>query len=180
MVCDDQLVKQAISGNEDAFRQLVDRYKAYIFAIVLNFIKDHFEAENVAQEVFLQIYRSLPCYRSQNFKGWIARIAVNKALDWQRAEKKRNVQPQLVLEDWPQRCSATPEELIARKEEIRYLREICSALPSVYRCTVEKFYLEGKSQQQIAQEEGTTIKTVESRLYRARNLLKEKWKEAEL
>lgn len=180
MVCDEQLVKQAISGNEEAFRQLVERYKAYIFAIVLNFIKDHFEAENVAQEVFLQIYRSLPSYRFQSFKSWIARIAVNKALDWQRTEKKRNMQHQPVLDDWPDQRCATPEELIEKKEEIRCLREICSALPSVYRCTVEKFYMEGKSQQQIAQEEGTTIKTIESRLYRARNLLKEKWKEAEL
>lgn len=81
---DMELIKQTLSGNEEAFAKIIDRYKGYIFAVILNFIKEHDEAENIAQEVFLQIYISLPEYKTQNFKGWIGKIAANKAIDWKR------------------------------------------------------------------------------------------------
>ena len=55
MICDEELINQALLGNEEAFAKIIDRYKGYIFAVILNFIKEHDEAENIAQEVFLQI-----------------------------------------------------------------------------------------------------------------------------
>lgn len=179
MVCEEELVKQALSGDEEAFRQLIEKYKAYIFAIVLNFVPDSFEAENVAQEVFLQIYRSLPQYRFNSFKSWVGRIAANKALDWKRAQKRKvNEQPlyldTLVVNNMSP-LTKNPEFVFLQNEEIRRIREICDELPEIYRTTVEKFYIEGKSRLQIAEEEKTTIKTIESRLYRGRKMLSEKW-----
>jgi DNA-directed RNA polymerase specialized sigma24 family protein len=85
MVCDDeQRVQRFLSGDQEAFREIVDVYKAYVFAIILNFVKQQDEAENVVQEVFMQIYRSLPQYRFQSFKSWIGKISITKAIDWQR------------------------------------------------------------------------------------------------
>ena len=52
MDLDNELIKQTLSGKEYAFEKIVDKYKGYIFAIILNFINDHNEAENIAQEVF--------------------------------------------------------------------------------------------------------------------------------
>lgn len=202
MVCDEQHIKRVLSGDEEAFREIVETYKAYVFAIILNFIDDRFEAENIAQEVFLQTYRSLPQYRFQSFKGWIGRIAVNKALDYRRKEDKRKAEmPVACLEERiagggrgglalaNRLClegntiifsgHVSPEEIVVKKEEMRRIGELCRSLPEIYRTTLEKFYLQGKNQQEIAEEEGTSVRTVESRLYRARSMLREKWKEGE-
>lgn len=61
-----QLVWRSRQGDQEAFAQIVNLYKAYVFAVILNFVGETDEAENIAQEVFLQIYRSFPRYRSQN------------------------------------------------------------------------------------------------------------------
>ncbi|HHU30868.1 MAG TPA: RNA polymerase sigma factor, partial [Firmicutes bacterium] len=58
MSLEDILIKRAAAGDKEAFEQLVDKYKGYVFAIILNLTKDDFHAENIAQEVFLQVYLS--------------------------------------------------------------------------------------------------------------------------
>ena len=83
------LIKKAKEGDQAAFEEIVELYKNYVFAIILNFIKDYNEVENVAQEVFLQIFISLPKYKSDNFKGWIGRISSNKSIDWIRRKKSK-------------------------------------------------------------------------------------------
>lgn len=178
MVCDDeQRVQRFLSGDQEAFREIVDVYKAYVFAIILNFVKQQDEAENVAQEVFMQIYRSLPQYRFQSFKSWIGKIATTKAIDWQRKQAKLSrEEPRMdLLEIIGTGGTHTPEEILLQEEKQKRVWEVCRELPAAYRRTIIKFYLEGKSYQQIAQEEGTTVKTVESRLYRARSIFKERW-----
>jgi RNA polymerase sigma factor (sigma-70 family) len=83
----DNLVQRCLDGEQDAFTLLVEKYKGYVFAIILSFVRDEETAKDIAQEVFLQVYRSLASYRQQNFKGWIGRITANKAIDYKR--KKR-------------------------------------------------------------------------------------------
>ena len=179
---DIELIKQTLQGNDDAFEKIVDRYKGYVFAIILNFIKDHGEAENIVQEVFLQIYISLPKYKFDNFKGWIGRIAANKAIDWIR-EKKVKFKEQTMensemvmdregLNEWD-----TPEDILIQKENRKKIHRICKSIPPIYEVAIIKFYFEEKSYEEIAKEESTTVKTIASRLYRGRNMLREKWRE---
>ncbi|WZL73256.1 sigma-70 family RNA polymerase sigma factor [Clostridiaceae bacterium 35-E11] len=181
MVCDEELVKQCLSGDENAFRQIIERYKAYVFAIILNFIKDHNEVENIAQEVFLQVYRSLPQYRFQSFKAWIGKIATTKAIDWKRSKtrtalEQTGVDIENYIVDKHDLCK-TPEEILLEKENSQQVFEICKNMPEIYSSVMVKFYLQGKSYKQIAAEDNAPLKTIESRLYRARNLFKEKWRE---
>ncbi|NLY86225.1 MAG: hypothetical protein GX077_07725 [Tissierellia bacterium] len=86
---DIQLIKRVLAGEKAAFEKIVEKYKGYVFAIIFNFIKDYDEAENIAQEVFLQIYISLPEFKFDNFKGWISRVTANKAIDWKRKKKSK-------------------------------------------------------------------------------------------
>ena len=181
MVQDIELIKQTLLGNDDAFEKIVDRYKGYIFAIILNFIKDYNEVENIAQEVFLQIYTSLPDYKFDNFKGWIGKIAANKSIDWKR--KKASKFKEQTMENTEQimdrqelNYAETPEKLLIQKEKREMVYRICKSIPPIYRNAIIKFYFEEKSYEEIAKEEGTTEKTIASRLYRGRNLLKEKWR----
>lgn len=179
---DTELIKLTLSGNEDAFAKLIDIYRGYVFAIILNFIKDHNEAENVAQEVFLQIYISLPNFKMDNFKGWIGRIAANKAIDWKR--KKKSKYREEVIDDtenimYKEKLNnyETPEDILIRKENREKINRMCRSIPPIYQNVIIKFYFQEKSYEEIAKEEGTTVKTIASRLYRGRNMLREKWRE---
>jgi len=165
MNSEDILIKQAIDGNHAA----------------LNFVSDNHQAENVAQEVFLKIYLSLPRYRFEGFRTWIGKIAAHKAIDWRRRQQKIAVKEKIMdiddlLEDAIPNNDLPGERLI-EKEQIEKLQTLYKQLPEKYRVIVEKYYFSDKSYQQIAKEEGIALKTVESRLYRARQMLKKQWKE---
>ena len=178
---DIQLIKKVLAGDKTAFEKIVDKYKGYIFAIIFNFIKDHGEAENIAQEVFLQIYISLPEYKFDNFKGWISRIAANKAIDWKRKKQSKFRDETLeYIEAIADRESIgeykTPEDLLLEKEYREKVRRVCQSIPPIYENVIIKFYFQEKSYEEIAEEEGISVKSVASRLYRGRNILREKWR----
>lgn len=176
-----KLIERALEGDEDSFAKIIDAYKNYIFAIILNFIKDYSEVENVAQEVFLQIFLSLPNYESHNFKGWIGKIAANKSIDWIRKEKSKFKEVIGDSEDLADNIQFshcdTPEEKLLEKERKEDIARLCKSIPPIYEEAITKFYLQGMSYEEIALEEGVSVKTIASRLYRAKNLLKEKWRE---
>lgn len=182
MAEDKELIKETLSGSELAFAKIVDRYKGYVFAIILNFIKDHDEAENIAQEVFLQIYISLPDYKFDNFKGWIGKIAANKSIDWKRKKiskfrEETMENAEYIIDSQELNYYETPEDKLIQKENRELIFKLCKSIPLIYENVIMKFYFEGKSYEAIAKEEGTTSKTIASRLYRGRNMLKEKWRE---
>ncbi|MFO7153020.1 MAG: sigma-70 family RNA polymerase sigma factor [Bacillota bacterium] len=181
MLSDEQLVAKCLAGEQDAFEELLERYKGYVFAIIYNFISDDAEAEDVAQEVFLQIYRSLPRCQLKNFKAWIGRIAVNKAIDYRRKVKRLPViAPDVEENETAQECEgASPEELYMAEESRREVRDAAHRLPEIYRNAIIKHYFHGKSCSEIAREEGISAKAVESRLSRARALFKKRWRREE-
>lgn len=170
------LIKKAALGDEDSFSILINNYKNYVFAIILNFIKDYDEAENVAQEVFFQIYISLPKFDQNNFKAWIGRITTNKSIDWLR--KKRAKHNDEILEEHDNNIdlNANPELILLEKYKHEKLKQALKSIPDIYRVVLEKFYFREKSYETIAEEEDVTIKAVASRLYRAKMLLREKWR----
>lgn len=173
------LIKKATNGDEQAFRVLVEKYKNYVFAIILKFIKDNKQAENVSQEVFLQIYLSLDKYKDDNFKSWIGRIATNKAIDYLRKSRQTEEETSLEkekIENLNLNSPPTPEETFIKKEREREIRDTLNNLQDIYKDSLYKFYFEGKSYDEIAVEEEVTKKTIASRLYRGKNLLKEEWR----
>ncbi len=181
-VCsDNELIDRHLGGDDEAFATIITRYQAYIFAIVLRFVSERQDAEDLAQEVFLQLYRSLPNKQEGELKSWIGKIAVNKALDWKRSQKRR----QALAECLEQICLAENrsdskiEQVILQREQEMLLHQLCRGLSPPYRRVVVKYHFEGKSYQTIAREEGISVKTVESRLYRARKMMREKWEEGD-
>ncbi|WP_313342994.1 sigma-70 family RNA polymerase sigma factor [Sedimentibacter sp.] len=170
------LIEKAALGDEDSFSILINNYKNYVFAIILNFIKDYDEAENVAQEVFFQIYVSLPKYDQNNFKAWIGRIATNKSIDWLRKKRAKFKDEAIEELDNNVDLNANPEMILLEKYKHDKLKKALDSIPDIYRVTLEKFYFREKSYETIAEEEDVTIKTIASRLYRAKMLLREKWR----
>lgn len=176
------LIQKSINGDDESFKKLIDLYKNYIFAIILNFIKDQDEVENVAQEVFLQIYLSLPTYKKGNFKGWISRIAFNKSIDNLRNKRSKFREETLdktekLIDKVQISNNNNPEWIFVEKEDRETVVSNLNDIPDVYRRTLEMFYFEDKSYEEIALEEEVEVKTIASRLYRGKILLRKKWSE---
>ncbi len=180
MDSEESIIKLAKLGNEQAFRVIVETYQSFVYAICFNVLKDKHEAENAAQETFLQVYKALPQYDFRGFKTWLGRIALNKGIDCRRKtnslrNRETGLNDELEVKDYSDDSSI--QEEFDRKEDRKRINEICGQLPEIYRKIIHMFYIQEKAYSEIAAEIGVSIKTVESRLYRARKLLKEKWKE---
>jgi RNA polymerase sigma factor (sigma-70 family) len=161
------------------FRVIVDRYNRHIFQITYSVLHDVKDAEDAAQETFIQIYRSLPQYRSQGFKSWISRIALNKAIDLKRKKTRHNehtITSVIEMETIPS-TEEGPLSLSIRKEKHRLLKNKLKELPDNHKQVLSAYYLEEKSYEQIALELQVTKNTVESKLYRAKQWIRKKWKE---
>lgn len=176
---DELLVKKAIKGDDDSFRSIVEKYQGLVYAICFNITGHRQEAENLAQETFIQVYRSLSRYENKGFKSWIGKIATNKAIDWKRKRRLENEGKVVYLEDIEEistESNLIHDELI-KKENTKKLLELCNGLPEIYSTVLIKFYIQSKSYNEISKEDGISVKTVESRLYRAKHAIRRQWKE---
>ena len=176
------LIEKASRGDKESFERIINTYKNYVFAIILNFIKDNEEAQNISQEVFLQVYVSLPNFKEDNFKAWISRITTNKSIDYLRRKRSRVKEVEIEkLEgldlSYERKQDDQPELLLINKENKEEIKREIENLPEIYRESINKFYFEEKSYEQIALDQGVSKKTIESRLYRARLLLKKNWRD---
>ena len=173
------LIAAFINGSSASFEELVRRYKGYVFAIILKIISEHTEVENVAQETFLQAFRSIPKDKPENFKAWIGTIAMRKAIDRRRkiASTKQEIYDGSV--DEPEACAAIAgddvESIVISKEQASAVRKTVAALPEPYSQAIADFYFLGKTIEQIAAENDVAKRTVESWLYRGRKMFKERY-----
>lgn len=180
MESEEAIIKSILNGNVNEFEQLVKKYETFVFAICMNIIKDPLEAESIAQETFLQVFKSLKNYELKGFKTWISRIATNKAIDYKRKLKQKNTQGVIYLDEVMMQNIEDEfnlQEHFIKQEEKKRMQCLIKELPQKYSTVIYKYYNESKSYQEIALEEGISSRTVESRLYRAKQLIKDKWKE---
>lgn len=177
-ISDQVLIRKILSGNDHAFRLLVEKYRTDLFRVVYAVLRDQKDAEDATQEVFIKIYHSLPKYENQGFKTWITRIAVNHAIDMKRKRDRRreDVVEGAQFESMIVQGHGVEAQLVTN-EQRRLVRERLHELPENYRNMIYDFYIEEKSYQQIAEEQEMQVKAVETRLYRARHWMKKHWKE---
>lgn len=167
-----------MDGNDHAFRLLVEKYRNDVFRTVFAVLRDQKEAEDAAQEVFLKIFTSLPHYENQGFKTWMTRIAVNHAIDVKRKLVRRKED---AVESHEQQAIGTPKDNVEKElietERQRLVRKRLNELPDNYRDVIYGFYIAEKSYQELADEQKVQVKTIETKLYRARQWMKKNWKE---
>lgn len=164
-------IKKVLAGDKQAFRPLVEANKRLVFTSVAKIVRDSDVAQDIAQEAFLQAYRSLANFRAESaFSTWLARIAINKALDYCRRHRALPLGGE-ISDTMP--CNGPgPESEVLAKEEVWLMREQLHALPAIYRRVIYQYYFQELSYREIAEGEGVTVKTVESRLYRAKAVLR--------
>ena len=173
---DSELVKQVQSGSKKAFDLLVLKYQHRIIKLVMRYVRDRTDAEDVAQEAFLKAYRALPNFRGDSaFYTWMYRIAINTAKNHLVAAGRRPLEVDLENEDGDaldldelQKDVATPEHLLLTDEIRETVRKTVAGLPDDWRVAITLREAEGMSYDEIAQAMDCPIGTVRSRIFRAR------------
>lgn len=173
---DEQLVENILKGNKQQFRELILRYQSRVFAVAIKVTNNQKDAEDISQEVFLQLYRSLGTFNgNSSFSTWIYRITMNKAIDYKRKQERQlDQEPENMIASLPETSILSPEEALLKNLDKELIHSYLIELPPAYRDVLKLYYFEELSYGEIAMKLNVAIKTVESRLYRAKRIIKDK------
>lgn len=177
---DDQLLIELVKeGNKKAFDKLVIKYQQRIIQLVMRYVKDASEAQDVAQETFIKVYKALPNFRGESaFYTWLYRIAVNTAKNYlvSRARRSSNYEVEIsdaeTYEDaFRLKDNDTPEHLLLTEEIRLAILHAIDGLPDELKRAIRYRELEGLSYEEIADKMGCPVGTVRSRIFRAREAI---------
>jgi RNA polymerase sigma-70 factor, ECF subfamily len=163
------LVVRCRNGDRSAFDTLLTRYERQIYSAAYRILHHREDAIDVTQTAFLRAYEHFDRYDvGQRFDSWLYRIAVNEALDLVRG--RRHVE---VLADDPADEQQGPEEVAARDENDRLMQGALMQLKLEYRIVIVLKHLQGCAYEEIADILECPVKTVKSRLFTARQALRD-------
>ncbi len=175
---DGTLITAALGGDHSAFGILVERYQERLFRLLSRFARDRMETEDLAQEVFIKVFRKLHTFqRDSSLYTWMYRIAVNTARDHLSRGKRHSlhlVEDSEVFDSGQRDPGyAGAAEPLLEEELQRVTREVLDGLSEKYRTILILREYEDLSYTAIAEVLGCSLGTVESRLFRARKHFKE-------
>jgi RNA polymerase sigma factor (sigma-70 family) len=170
------LVAHILDGDAGAFERLIDRYQALVVHIVYRMITSKEDREDICQEVFMKIYRSLAGFRFESkLSTWISRVAYNTCMN--HLDKKRELllgefRPDLETLDDLSGHTTRPDETAEASETSSRLRSEIACLPVAYRTILTLYHLEQMSYKEIGEITDMPEGTVKSHLFRARKQLR--------
>jgi RNA polymerase sigma-70 factor (ECF subfamily) len=172
---DKYLVAKVLSGNTSAFATIINNTEYLVAQIVCKMICNTEDRKDLAQEIYLKVYKNLKGFRFQSrLSTWIAQIAYNACFDQLR--KKQLVHGELTNDDEKEGNRGYVEEttfLIEQKELVSILNKGIQQLPAVYQTLITLYHKEEMSYAEITEITGLPEGTVKSYLFRARKTLKE-------
>ena len=175
-----EILRRCRTGDERAFRELVQEYQRPVYSLALRMLRGEEDAEDVTQETFVRVFRSLDRYDpARPFAAWIFTIAARLCIDHLRRRRHRPIS--LVQRDHESDEERTidvedpgpgPEILAEQEEGERRTGELIDSLPPHYRIVVMMRHQQDLSYEEIAVALGLPLGTVKARIHRARALLK--------
>lgn len=165
------MVKEAVC-TEDRLAELIDTYDKLVFSICYKLTGDYFTAEDLAQETFLSAFQRYNTFDGDNEKAWICRIATNKSIDYLRSASRRSVPVEDTFFEAAVEERGSPEEICMEEEIKDELARSCDELKPPYNQVARAYYLEELSPKEIAVKQGKSIKTIQTQIYRAKQMLK--------
>ena len=166
-----------LKGEQNAYAELVNRYQAYVFTLILRMIKIREDAEEVAQDVFVKAYRSLADFRGESkFSTWLYTIANTTSITFLR-KKKLDIQSldnEKVFEVADSKDSGFRANLIEQKSRVNMVNEAIAMLSPADAEIITLFYKAEQTLEEISRILRLETNTVKVRLHRARTRLKEK------
>lgn len=177
------MITELQQGQENAFRQLVETYQHMVFRTALDIIQQEQEAEDVAQEVFIQAYRSIGEFRGDSkLSTWLYRITIRKALNWQRkkkAAKRFSLKHLLGIDEKTENEAKDfqhPGVLSENKEDASLLFRSLKELPENQQAAFVLLKVEGLSYEEVSAIMELSVKALESLMHRAKENLRKKLK----
>jgi RNA polymerase sigma-70 factor, ECF subfamily len=178
------------SDDEDrglTFEEILSKYEKKIFNLILRYISDREEAEDLTQETFLNAYKSFGNFRGEcKIQTWLCQIALNQCKNrFRQRDRRRTVEGPsldsasshgdegarpLEIPDWDQ----SPQEVLIRNETYRYVLRAINSLPDEYRTVIILCDLQQMPYQQIAAVTGLSLEAVKTRIHRGRQMLRRK------
>jgi RNA polymerase sigma-70 factor, ECF subfamily len=185
---DNELMRMTAVGDEAAFETLVVRYQARVIRFCYRYVRDLQLAEDIAQEVFLRIFRYAPQFEPRaSFAAFLFRVATNLCLDTLKIRKRASRRMPLVsfsgikdadgenssLEDLIPSAAGRPEDISLRAEELEELSVAMDELPDHHKRALLLYELERLSYREVAEALGATLPEVKIWIYRARKKITE-------
>lgn len=181
---DRELIEKIAAKDHGAFNALIDRYQVLVINTCSNLLGNRDDAEDVAQEVFFQVYKSAEKFRQEaKISTWLYRIAVNRSLNFMRYNKRSRWLKGLTsllederkqVTDVPASNSARPDVALEKKERNVIVKKAIDSLPEKQRAAFVLHKYEGLSYQEIAGIMQRSLSSVESLIHRAKLNLQKK------
>ena len=174
---DAALVELAMDGSSAAFGELVRRHQQRVYGLVLGMTRNHLDANDLSQEVFLSAFRNLGTFnRKSSFSTWVYRIAVNKSLNFLKKRGKEKNRTDFA-EDMPgadrSHLESSSPEMMALKKELRDdLEEAVASLPGRLKAAFLLVANRGLRHSEAAEILGCSENTVAWRMHKARKILR--------
>lgn len=174
MTTNDQVyINRILDGDTNAFAVLVDRYKDLIYTLAMRMMKNKEEAEEVAQDAFIKVYRSLNKFKGESkFSTWIYRVAYNTCLD--RLKKNKRTQRTVTIDEYTEHQVKTIDnalDKIEATERQAAIQECIELLPSEDSFLLTLYYFEELSLEEISKIVGLKPNNVKVKLFRSRKKL---------
>ena len=184
MINQEEFIENLRSGNQAAFSLLIDDYQQKVFHTCISFVPNKEDAEDIAQEVFLEVYKSIGKFKGNSkLSTWIYKICTNKCLEFIRKKnaKKRLVFIQRILGNEIPLDKTNfftefnhPGILLEHKERSETIYLAINTLPESQKTVFTLAKLDGKTCQEIVEITGKSMSSVESIMFRAKKNLQKK------
>jgi RNA polymerase sigma-70 factor (ECF subfamily) len=174
---DKEIISQVLSGDQQAYAGLVNRYQNYVFTLSLRFTKNREDAEEVSQDIFVKAYRSLSDFRgASKFSTWLYTIVNNTCITFLRKKKlvTHSLDNEKVFEAADNQDSGFSANQVEQKSRSTMVNNAIAMLGPDDAEIITLFYKAEQSLDEIGEILGLDPKTAKVRLHRARQRLKEK------
>jgi RNA polymerase sigma factor (sigma-70 family) len=167
-----------IEGDSELYSEIIDRYSSKVYSTAYSYTHSQEEAKDLVQEILIKTYNNLKSFKADSkFSTWLYRVAVNTCIDWSRKRKSKAVMTVMSFEDTDifeiiTTDAEGPEELLLRQENVEVVRNAVGDLPEIYKTVLILYYFEELQVQEICNILDVPRKTIETRLYRAKKILK--------
>lgn len=159
-------------NKEERLAAMIDTYQNLIFSVCYKVTGDYFASEDLTQETFLSAYQNLDGFRGVNEKAWLCRIASNKSIDYLRSAGRKSVPTEDAFFEQRVEERDSPEEVCMEEAVKEQLLSYCEQLKPPYNEIARAVYYEERNADEIAKERGEKLKTVQTQIYRARDMLR--------
>jgi RNA polymerase sigma-70 factor (ECF subfamily) len=181
---DIELINRALSGDQQAYCDILKRYRAPLYNLLYRMVRDKMETEDLVQEAFIKAFGSLDTFNDEYaFSTWLYKIAINNCIDHFRKRKLKTFsldkpidsQDGEIRREFPD-ATYQPDKALLSKEKDKLIEEAIQSLPEKYRISIVLRHSEDKSYEEISEILKIPLGTVKARIFRAREMLKKQLK----